>query len=81
MGFHTAYQIASKNAKVYIGARSADKAERAIHEMLRANPSIEAGRLAPFVADLGDLRAVRRAAQELSRKEDRLDVLVHNAAM
>ncbi|KAH8897566.1 short-chain dehydrogenase [Thozetella sp. PMI_491] len=81
IGFHTAYQLASKNAKVYIGARSVSKAESAIQEIKEANPAIKEDKLIPFVADLGDLRAVRAAAQSLLQSENRLDILVHNAAI
>ena len=81
MGFHIAFQLASKNAKVYVGARSADKAERAILEMVSHNPSIQPDKLVPFVADLGDLRAVQAATQKLLKSETRLDILVHNAAV
>lgn len=81
MGFHIAYQLACKNAKVYIGARSASKAESAINEMMTENPSIGLNKLVPFVADLSDPRAVRVAAQSLLQSETRLDILIHNAAM
>ncbi|KAI1321408.1 short-chain dehydrogenase [Xylariaceae sp. FL0255] len=82
LGFHTAYQLASKNAKVYIGARSISKAESAIREMAASNPDLAGnGRLVPFVADLGDLRAVKAAGEKLAREGSKLDILVHNAAV
>ncbi|CRG88378.1 putative oxidoreductase C736,13 [Talaromyces islandicus] len=81
MGFHTAYQLASKNAKVYIGARSASKAQSAIQEMRKENPSITEDQLVPFVTDLGDIKAVRDACRAMLQSESRLDILVHNAAI
>ncbi|RDW87995.1 hypothetical protein BP6252_00027 [Coleophoma cylindrospora] len=81
IGFHTAYQLASHGAKVYIGARSDEKAEAAIRQMRTSNPAISADKLHPFIADLGDLRAVTSAAQNLLTYESRLDILVHNAAI
>jgi NAD(P)-dependent dehydrogenase (short-subunit alcohol dehydrogenase family) len=81
MGFHTAYQLACKNAKVYVGARSASKAESAIQEMKKNNSSLHDDKLVPFVADLGDIRAVRAAAQGLLEMEKRLNILIHNAAV
>jgi NAD(P)-dependent dehydrogenase (short-subunit alcohol dehydrogenase family) len=81
LGFHTAFQLASKNAKVYIGARSASKAQSAIQEMRKENPSITEDQLVPFVADLGDIKAVRDAGLAMLQSESRLDILVHNAAM
>ncbi len=81
MGFHTAYQLASKNAKVYIGARSLSKAQYAIDEMRKENPSISKDQLVPFAADLGDIKAVRDAGRALLQVESRLDILVHNAVV
>lgn len=81
MGFHTAYQLASKNAKVYVGARSEAKAQSAIHEMKNANPNITEDQLISFVADLGDMIAVHDACQAMLKSERKLDILVHNAAM
>jgi NAD(P)-dependent dehydrogenase (short-subunit alcohol dehydrogenase family) len=81
MGFHIAYQIACKNAKVYIGARSSEKAEAAIREMRNKNPSIGENNLVPFVADLGDIREVRAAAEGLLQTESKLDILINNAAV
>ena len=81
MGFHIAYQLASKNAKVYIGARSKAKAQLAIYEMKKANPNIAEDQLVPFIADLGDVKAVQDAGQAILKSESRLDILVHNAAM
>ncbi|KAJ5117423.1 hypothetical protein N7448_011055 [Penicillium atrosanguineum] len=81
MGFHAAYQLAFKNAKVYIGARSASKAESAIQEMKSQNPRIGEEKLVPFVADLSDIRAVRAAARAVLMNESRLDILIHNAAV
>ncbi|KAH8887194.1 short-chain dehydrogenase [Thozetella sp. PMI_491] len=81
MGFHTAYQLASKNAKVYVGARSTSKAQTAIHEMRKGNPNITEEQLVPFVADLGDIKAVREAGRAMLQSESKLDILVHNAAI
>ena len=81
IGFHTAYQLAAHGAKVYIGARSAEKADDAIQHMISNNPSIGADKLHSFVADLGDLKSVSAATQRFLDKESRLDILVHNAAM
>lgn len=81
IGFHTANQLAAHGAKVYIGARSSEKAEAAIQAIRSSNPSIAVNKLESFIADLGDLKAVQAAAQDLLSKEDRLDILVHNAAV
>ncbi|TRM62001.1 hypothetical protein BD626DRAFT_65674 [Schizophyllum amplum] len=81
IGYHVAQHLASKGAKVYIGARAAAKANSAIAQMLQDNPTLEPNQLAPFIADLGDLKQVAGAADELLKKESRLDILVNNAAL
>jgi NAD(P)-dependent dehydrogenase (short-subunit alcohol dehydrogenase family) len=81
IGFHTALQLAVKGAKVYVGARSVAKAQEAIKEMRTRDSSIGADRLHPFVADLGDLKAVRTAAENLMASTDRLDILINNAGL
>lgn len=45
------------------------------------NISIREEQLFPFVADLGDLRAVKFAVQELVEREEMLDLSVNNAAV
>ena len=78
IGYHTAHQMALKGAKVYIGARNQAKA---IEEMKRESPGIAADQFHPFAADLGDLRAVKDAAQKFMESESRLDILVNNAEL
>jgi retinol dehydrogenase-12 len=81
------------NAKVYLAARSAQKANEAIAEL-----KSETGKEAIFLQlDLSDIHAVRKSAQEfltyvsvlsfgvealnicLFRKENQLHVLINNA--
>lgn len=81
VGFNTAFQLAVKGATVYVGARSAAKAEEAIKELRTKDNSIRADQLRPFVADLGDLKAVRATAEKLMTTTDSLDILIHNAAL
>ena len=81
VGFNTALQLAAKGAIVYVGARSAAKAEDAIKELRAKDSSIGADQLHPFVADLGDLKVVRAAAEKLMTTTDRLDILINNAAL
>jgi NAD(P)-dependent dehydrogenase (short-subunit alcohol dehydrogenase family) len=81
IGYHTAHQMALKGAKVYIGARNETKAIEAIKEMKCESPSIEADQLHSFVADMGDLKAVKEVARKFMAAESRLDILVNNAAL
>ena len=94
LGFTSLQQLLTHNAKVYLAARSAQKANDAIAELEN-----ETGKQAVFLQlDLSDIPAVRRSAQEflsyvpysiprcarlsiyaLFRKEKQLHVLINNA--
>ena len=59
---------------MYIAARSQPKAEEAIKEL-----KTETGKEALFLKiDLGDLKSVKRAAEEFLSKEKKLNVLFNN---
>ena len=65
------------NAKVYLAARSRDKAEKAIASLKAAT-----GKEALFLElDLSDLAAVQRAAAEFLSKERELHILFNNACV
>ncbi|KAH7114204.1 NAD-P-binding protein [Dendryphion nanum] len=82
IGWHIAYNLALKGAKVYVGARSTEKAQSAIQAMVALSPdALPAGTLRPFVADLGNFRQVKEAAKEFISMENRLDILVNNAGI
>jgi len=77
IGYHMAFHMAFKGATVYVGARSAAKAEAGIKQMIA--DGVKEGKVKPFVAELSDLKAVKAAAEELAKSTDRLDVLINNA--
>lgn len=63
------------NAKVYLAARSKEKAEKAIASLKEAT-----GKEAIFLElDLGSLSAVKRSAGEFLSKETELHILFNNA--
>lgn len=70
----------SKNAKVYIAARSQDKANNAISDIKKAYPSSK-GDLAFLKLDLSDLTKIKASADEFIAKEKKLDVLFNNAGI
>jgi len=96
IGKETCKQLLSKNAKVYLAARSESKAQTAIDELEK-----ETGKKAIFhKLDLGDLDATKKSAQEFlecvtpspytsrfsnqllyCRKESKLNVLIANAGV
>ncbi|KAF8994915.1 hypothetical protein BDQ17DRAFT_1330895 [Cyathus striatus] len=64
IGFQTAHQLALKGVKVYIGARTAEKAEIAINDIRSASPFVPKQLLKTFVAELGDLKDARLLATD-----------------
>lgn len=80
IGYHTAYQLALKGAKVYVGARDSTKATNAIKEMKASSKGDKALDLVPLAVDLGDFKQIVKVAKEFLASEKRLDILVNNAA-
>ncbi|KAI0355720.1 NAD-P-binding protein [Trametes cingulata] len=77
IGKETVKRLLMKNAKVYLAARSKEKATRAIEELRE-----ETGKEALFLQlDLSDLNAVKKAAEEYKQRESQLDVLYLNAGV
>lgn len=79
IGKATCLQLLKHGGKVYLAARSADKARDAIEELVREAGEAARERLVVHQLDLGDLQAVRRSAEAFLAKEARLDVLFNNA--
>ncbi|KAI0091332.1 NAD-P-binding protein [Irpex rosettiformis] len=78
IGFTAVKHLAKRGAKVYLGARSDDKAKAAI-ERLTAE-GIGSGEVHYLNLDLSDPKLAKAAAEDFLAKETRLDVLVNNAA-
>jgi len=70
----------SRNATVYVAARSEPKATDAIKSILAAHPSSK-GTLHFLKLDLSDLSTIQASANEFLSKEDKLDVLWNNAGV
>ena len=80
MGYELAKLLYGQGGSVYIAARSSEKVERAIKSIKASVPSSK-GHLAPLILDLADFPTIKKAINEFLQKEDRLDVLVHNAGL
>ncbi|TFA99041.1 hypothetical protein CCMA1212_009081 [Trichoderma ghanense] len=80
VGKELAQILYSKNATVYVAARSQAKATEAIEDVRKAFPA-STGRLEFLSLDLADLEAVEKSAKELIARETRLDVLFNNAGV
>jgi len=77
IGKETAKALLSHNAKVYIAARSKEKAEQAIADL-----KDQTGKEAIFLKlDLSDLNSVKAAAEEFQSQEKALHVLFNNAGV
>ncbi|KAJ7630227.1 NAD(P)-binding protein [Roridomyces roridus] len=77
IGYETVKQLLLKNAKVYLAARSPDKAATAI-QSLEAETK---GKAIFLQLDLGDLPSVRHAAESFLKQEQKLDILFNNAGV
>ncbi|RYP47177.1 hypothetical protein DL768_006727 [Monosporascus sp. mg162] len=80
VGQETARILYSKNAKVYIAARSKARASEAIAAIREAWPK-STGSLIYLPLDLADLTAVRAAAEQFLSLETKLHALFNNAAI
>ncbi|KAF5683403.1 NAD(P)-binding protein [Fusarium circinatum] len=78
IGFNTVLELAAHKAKVYMGARSEAKANDAIAEIKSQYPHAD---ISVLVMDMMNLKTVKAAADEFSRKESRLHGLVNNAGI
>ncbi|KAF5250336.1 hypothetical protein FANTH_4436 [Fusarium anthophilum] len=78
IGFNTVLELAAHKAKVYMGARSEAKAIAAIAEIKSQYPHAD---ISVLVMDMMNLKTVKAAADEFSRKESRLHGLVNNAGI
>jgi NAD(P)-dependent dehydrogenase (short-subunit alcohol dehydrogenase family) len=78
LGLETARALAGAGAHVVLAARNQDKAATAEASIRAGHP----GASTEVVAlDLGDLSAVRTAAEEILRSHRRIDLLVNNAGL
>ncbi|KAF2810569.1 NAD(P)-binding protein [Mytilinidion resinicola] len=80
VGKELAQMLYLKNAKVYIAARSQEKAEAAIKDIKKAAPNSE-GLLVFLHLDLNDLTTIKASVDEFLAAETRLHVLFNNAGI
>ncbi|KAJ7352040.1 hypothetical protein DFH08DRAFT_693367, partial [Mycena albidolilacea] len=77
VGKETVKALLQHNAKVYLAARSPEKAKEAIDDL-----KSQTGKEAEFLQlDLADLHSVKRAVEKFTEKETRLDVLFNNGGV
>ena len=80
LGYETIRQLGEHNpARIYLAARSRDKAEQAIADLKQANPQFT--NIHFLQLDLASFASVKSAAAEFLSRESRLDILVNNAGI
>src|SRR3954470_23860627 len=75
IGFEVTRELARMGLRVFLGARNVE-AGQAAAEKLKSD-----GEVIFLEIDVSDDDSIRRAADELARQTDRLDVLVNNAGI
>src|SRR6266481_5350764 len=80
IGFEVARDLARKGFHLFLGARDAGAGEAAA-EKLRKEGEEDYGEITFLKIDVSKPESIRRAAEEFSRKSDRLDTLVNNAGI
>jgi len=80
IGYATVQHLARAGAKVYIAARSQERAAAAIAKILEVE-GLASGSVVWHKLDLSDPRDAKKSAEEFMRLEDRLDILINNAAV
>lgn len=78
IGYTTAMGLATRGAKVILGCRNAEKAEKARAKIVQETGNQD---VIVRIVDFASLKSVRNFAEEIIRTEDRLDVLVNNAGI
>ena len=77
IGYQAAKQLAEKGWSVTLFCRRAEAAEQACEEIRQQTGNQHVDYI---LADLSDMKSVRKAAEQYIQKEDVLDVLINNAA-
>jgi NAD(P)-dependent dehydrogenase (short-subunit alcohol dehydrogenase family) len=80
IGFEVARDLARKGFHVFLGARDTE-AGKAAAEKLRKEGEEDYGEITVLKIDVSKPDSIRRAAEEFSRRSDRLDTLVNNAGI
>jgi NAD(P)-dependent dehydrogenase (short-subunit alcohol dehydrogenase family) len=81
LGKESIHQLVKHNpAKVYLGARSSQRGNAAIEEIVADVPSAK-GKIHYLEVDMASLASVKRAADRILNENDRLDILMNNAGL
>ena len=82
IGFELAKILYAGGGVVYVATRSTSRCDGAISKIKAAvGKGKVVGRLESMMVDLADLSIIKAPVEEFMRKEQRLDVLFHNAGV
>jgi NAD(P)-dependent dehydrogenase (short-subunit alcohol dehydrogenase family) len=81
IGFEVARDLARKGFHVFLGARDTKAGEAAAEKLRKEGEKEDYGEITFLKIDVSKPDSIRRAAEEFSRKSDRLDTLVNNAGI
>ncbi|KAH8597562.1 daunorubicin C-13 ketoreductase [Bisporella sp. PMI_857] len=79
IGFAIVKLLALHGAKVYYTTRSEAKAQKTREALQASSPDINLGKLEWLRLDISDLKSITAAADELKKKETKVDILINNA--
>src|SRR4030095_16659487 len=81
IGFEVARDLARKGFHVFLGARNTKAGEAAAEKLRKEGEKEDYGEITFLKIDVSKPDSIRRAAEEFSKKSDRLDTLVNNAGI
>src|SRR5260370_6099970 len=81
IGFEVVRQLARKGFHVFLGARDSDAGLAAVQKLNKEGVKEGYGEITFLKIDVSKPDSIRRATEEFSRKNDRLDALVNNAGI
>ena len=81
IGFEVARDLARKGFHVFLGARDPKADAAAAEKLNREGEKQDYGEITFLKIDISSPESIQRAAEEFSRSNDRLDVLVNNAGI
>src|SRR5437588_9222878 len=81
IGFEVVRDLARKGFHVFLGARNEKAGEVAAEKLRTEGVKEDYGEITVLKIDVSNPDSIRRAAEEFSRKSDRLDTLVNNAGI
>src|SRR5947207_6914734 len=81
IGFEVARDLARNGFHVFLGARDTEAGEAAAEKLRKEGEKEDYGEIMFLKIDVSKPDSIRNAAEEFSRKSNRLDTLVNNAGI